>query len=424
MNSDQLNTLLEKAHQAALDNEPSLAIEYYGRLLAESASQQEDAAVKEMRLRALTARGQLMGELGDQEGALASFNQCYLEAGSSQQAVEALALLGDQYSQMGQHYKALEANQEALQLAEALNYTGGRAHALMRMGWTQVSLGRVEESLVTLNKAYALFKQVDDKLGQLRSLNRIGIARMRQGEVDKAILAFKRSLEIGREVGDRETAIDLGNLGECYQMLFDMEQALLYHQEGLAIAERLKLTGVAVDLCRNLGVDLYYLGRVDEGLEYLRRALALSEEIDRPDALSQALYSLALAEVELGEVTAAREHGQRLKELAEKTNARGYLADALHILGLCHERDGERAVAEQLWQQALFLAHETNRRMLLWQLHGALSRISNNPALKDVHNRIAAEVIQQIAFPIEDENLKQKFLNAPAVREVLRKAAG
>jgi hypothetical protein len=81
-------------------------------------------------------------------------------------------------------------------------------------------------------------------------------------------------------------------------------------------------------------------------------------------------------------------------------------------------------VAEQLWQQGLFLAHEANRRMLLWQLHGALSRISNNPALKDVHNRIAAEVIQQIAFPIEDENLKQTFLNAPAVRDVLRKAAG
>jgi tetratricopeptide (TPR) repeat protein len=158
-------------------------------------------------------------------------------------------------------------------------------------------------------------------------------------------------------------------------------------------------------------------------VEHLRRALALSEEMDRPDTQSQALYSLAIAEVELGDIAAAREHGQRLKELAEKTNARGYLADALHILGLCHERDGERTVAEQLWQQALFLAHETNRRILLWQLHSALSRISNNPALKDVHNRIAAEVIQQIAFPIEDENLKQKFLNAPAVQTVLRQAA-
>jgi tetratricopeptide (TPR) repeat protein len=244
MNSDQLHTLLEKANQAAHDNEPPLAIEYYGRLLAKSGANQDDPAVKEMRLQALAARGRLMGESGDQEGALASLNQYYLEAGSSQQAVEALALLGDQYSMMGQHAKALEANQEALQLAEALNYTGGRAHALMRMGWTQLSLGRVEESLGSLNKAYALFKQVEDKLGQLRSVNRIGIARMRQGEVDKAILAFNRSLELGREIGDRETAIDLGNLGECYQMLFDMEQALLYHQEGLAIAERIKLIGV------------------------------------------------------------------------------------------------------------------------------------------------------------------------------------
>lgn len=423
MTPDQLKTLLEQAEQAAHDNEPALAVEHFGHLIAESTTMATDPAVREMRLRALAERGRLLGEMGHQEQALASFNQYYLEAGTSQHAVEALALLGDQYSQMGQHAKALEANQEALQLAEALNYTGGRANALMRMGWTQLSLGRVEESLTSLNKAYSLFTQVEDPLGQLRSVNRIGIARLRQGEIDKAILAFQRSLELGRQIGDRETAIDLGNLGECYQLLFDMEQALVYHQEGLAIAERIKLVGVEVDLCRNLGVDLYYLGRVEEGVEHLRRALRLGEEMDRPDAMCQAFYSLALAEVELGEMADARQHGEALKKLAEQTNARGYLADALHILGLCHEQSGEKTVAEQLWQQGLFLAHETNRRMLLWQLHAALSRISANPALKDVHNRIAAEVIQQIAFPIGDEELKQKFLHAPAVRDVLSKAA-
>jgi tetratricopeptide (TPR) repeat protein len=421
---DQLTSLFEQANQAAQNNERPLAVEQFGMFLAKSVPYQDDPAVKEMRLRAWAERGRLMRELGDQEGALASYNQSYLEAGTSQQAVEALALLGDQYSQMGQHLKALEANQEALQLAEALNYTTGRAHALMRMGWTQIGLGRLEESLTSLNKAYSLFQQVEDKVGQLRSINRIGLAHMRQGQIDKAILALNRSLELSWEVGDRETAIELDNLGECYQLLFDMEQAMRHHQEGLAIAERIKLTALEADLCRNLGVDLYYLGRVEEGVAYLRRALFLGEEMEQPDVICQVLYSLAVAEVELGEVTAAREHGQRLKELAEKTNARGYLGDALYVLGLCHEQNGERAMAEQLWQQGLFLAHETNRRMLLWQSHSALSRISNNPSLKDVHNRIAAEVIQQIAFPIEDENLKQKFLNAPAVRDVLWKATG
>ncbi|MCI0398001.1 MAG: tetratricopeptide repeat protein [Chloroflexi bacterium] len=416
---ETLQRLLQQASAAAQNNEPALAVQFHSDLLAQSAGYGDNPAIKELRLQALARHGQLLGELGDQEGALASLNQYYLEAGTSQQAVDALALLGNQYSRMGQQLKALAVNQEALQLAVALNYTGGRAQALMHIGWTQLGLGRTEEALVNLNKAYALFSQINDQVGQMRSVSRIGIVHMSTGEIDKAIAAFKLSLNLGRGVGDRETAIDLGNLGECYQMLFDMEQALACHQKGLAIAERTKLQVVSVDLCRNLGLDLYYLGRIEEGLAYLRRALTMSEEIERPDLHTQALYSLALAEVEQGEVDAARQHGQQLKALAEATNARGYLAYALHILGLCHEKERDWVAAEQAWQQAVFLAHETNWRALLWQLHAALARIASNPALAGIHKRIAAEVIQQIVEPIEDEALKQKFLAAPPVQAIL-----
>lgn len=413
-----LQQLLQEASTAVQNNEPALAVQLYKDVLSQSA-QNDDPAAHEIRLQALTEYGRLLSELGDQEEALATFNQCYLEAGTSHQAVDALALLGNQYSMMGQQFKALEVNEEALQLAIALNYTAGRAKALMYRGWTQLSLGRAAESIANLDKAQALFRQIDDNLGQMQSASRIGIVHMSEGALDKAIVAFELSLTLSREIGNRETAISLGNLGECYQNLFDMEKALIYHQEGFAIAERTQLQAVMTDLCRNLGVDLYYLGRTEEGLDYLHRALSMSQDIDRPDLLYQALYSLALAQVEQGQTDAARQHGQELRALAEANNARGYVGNSLHILGLCHEKEGDFASAEQAWQQAIFLAHETNWRVLLWQLHAALSRISANPALAEIHNQIAAEVIQQIIYPIEDESLKQKFLSAPPVQAVL-----
>jgi tetratricopeptide (TPR) repeat protein len=415
---DTFQELLNQAKIATQNNEPTLAVQIYQNLLSKS-SDSDDPAVIDVRLTAFAQYGQLLGELGDQDGALDLLNQYYLEAGTSKQAVDALALLGNQYSMMGRQLKALEVNDEALQLAVALNYTDGRARALMYRGWTQLSLGRTEEALANLTKAQALFRQINDKLGQMQSASRIGIIYMSDGALDKAIGAFEISLKLAREVGNRETAISLGNLGECYQLLFDMEQALIYHQEGLVIAERTQLQAVTIDLCRNLGVDLYYLGRVDAGLSYLRRACDMSETIERPDLRYQALYSLALAQVEIGEMDAAREHGEALKTLAEANKARGYVAYALHIIGLCHEKAGDFVSAEQAWQQANFLAHETNWRVLLWQLHAGLSRISSSPALSDIHNQIAAEVIEQIIYPIEDETLKQIFLSAPAVQAVL-----
>lgn len=176
------------------------------------------------------------------------------------------------------------------------------------------------------------------------------------------------------------------------------------------------------DVTRNLGFDLWRLGRVEEGLEYLNQALALSQETGNPDVELQTLYSLALVKIEQGETEKAHEFARRLKGLAEAANTRGYMADALHVSGLYHEKQGEMALAQQMWQEALFLAHETSRRMLLWQLHAALARISENPALSQVHYRIAAEVIQQIAYPIQDEGLCEKFLHAPPIRAILREA--
>ena len=72
-------------------------------------------------------------------------------------------------------------------------------------------------------------------------------------------------------------------------------------------------------------------------------------------------------------------------------------------------------------QEALFLAHETGRRMLLWQIHAALSEIAPNKALANVHDRIASEIIIQILDPVDDEALCQTFQKAPPVRAIFER---
>jgi hypothetical protein len=48
-----------------------------------------------------------------------------------------------------------------------------------------------------------------------------------------------------------------------------------------------------------------------------------------------------------------------------------------------------------------------------------LAQIAQQPSLASVHNRIAAEVIQQIAEPFTDLTLKAGFLAAPPIAAVL-----
>jgi tetratricopeptide (TPR) repeat protein len=437
MNTADLNQLLEQAAAAATGKHHFRAIHLYTDLLALTEPRSSNKSTRETRLIALRERGRLNNLLGDPLVALADYEQYYQEAGDSIHAVDALVFIGNQCTYMNRTKRAMEAHRDALQLAQTLNYTAGQAKALGGLGLVFTFLDRPEEALTDLRKSLVLFEKVKDKVEQARGVkdkveqargwNRIGVVHVHLGQLDKAIAAFQASFDLAREVGQKEpiametAIISVNNLGECYQRLFDMEQALVNHQKGLAMAEETELPYLEADLLRNLGVDLQHLGRVEEGIACLHRSLQLSVDTNQPDVEVQALYSLAMGEFQRGNLEQAEARAEHLSEVADRRNIQGSQAEALYVLGLYQEKIGQVEAAQRLWQQALFLAHETGRRMLLWQIHGVMARIASNADLAAVHNRIAVEIIHQIAQPIENEALREKFMQASPVREIVER---
>ena len=412
--------LLQQAQEAQALEHYGQAIHLYEELLAQIGRETADLDLKEMRLTALREQGQLWHRLGNQQVGLERFERYYLEAGTSRRAIDALALIGHQQSLMGQHKKALGAHREALQLATALNETEGRAKAYSGIGLALWGLGRLEETLPNLEKALALFTQLNDFYQQRRVWNLLGLTYLDLGKIDKSIAAYQSALEVDQHrIDNWHRAIVLGNLGECYQCLFDMEQALVYHEEAMRLAEMIDAPSAVADICKNIGVDLVYLDEWERGIEHLYTALTLSKDTGQPDIEMQTLYQLVLAELQQSKITMAQEHAAALLELAEAGQATGYLADAYHALGLCHQYLGEHVEARQYWQQAILIAHEAGRQMLIWQLHAALAQIAPTPELATIHQRMAAEMIEQVIYPIEDVALRRKFLEAKPVQRVL-----
>ncbi|MBX3056145.1 MAG: tetratricopeptide repeat protein [Anaerolineae bacterium] len=418
MNHTSLTDMITQANEARRTHNTARAIELYTAVLEETDAKTDDPAIVEMRLLALRQRGLLQRRLGHQEAAMSSYRQFRQEARTSQQTVLSTELVAQQHSSMGEHDQAMGLHREALQLAETINFTYGRALTRQGLAATYFYLGRHEEALSHIEKALSLFRQLEDVEEKMRTWNWKGMIHQRQGQLDKSIVAFQAALVDGRQVGEMETAVILTNLGESYQLLYDMQQALVYHREALTLAEKIDLPSMEVDMKRNLGIEMAYLGQIAEGIENLRQSLRLSEVVGQPFLTYQAIYSLALAEYAGGHIAKAAEYGQRLHDLADQNNARDFRAQAMHILGLCAQAEGDPVRAEQWWQQALFLAHETGQQTLLWQLHAALAEIAPNPALANTHCRIAAEVLEQIIYPIEDEALRQTFLTAPPVKAV------
>ncbi len=380
-----------------------------------------NSELRQLRLRARERLGELLIRLGRHAEAMAQFEAYRNEARTPEQKTNALSLIGRLLTNMGRLSEARQILQEALLVANDLG-AEVQANAHLGMGNALYESGQLEEALAHLDRALIGFVQSGDREQQLRVRNSQGMAYIRLGQTDRAIKAFQEGLRLARQLGARATAILLNNLGEAYQNLFDMEQALIHHEEGLKIAESTQLASNMADLSRNMGVNLVYLGRLAEGIAYLYRALSLSEEAGRTTVKLQTLYALSLAEGEAGNLPMAHTHAQVLLELAREKSARVYEADALHALGRYHKLAGNAAQAEQYWQQASFLAHETEQRMLLWQIHAEMAEVATLPGLADVHRRIATEVIEQIAYPIADKKLREKFLAAPRVRALMTAA--
>lgn len=419
MDSAHLLQLLERAHLARDSQAHDTAVRLYADLVTQTSGLANEPGMREIRLEALRENGRLQRLLGQQQAALACFQQLYMDVGSGEQAVDALALLANQYNSMGRYDEALQACREAIQLTEALNYTAGRAVAFQALGRAYAHQGRSEEAISNMRKALALFEQLGNRPETARTHNWIGIVCIDLGHIDKAIHAFRQALEYASDISDVLRCTVLNNLGECFQYLFDFEQALAYHRQALQIIRQLKLVTPEDDVVRNLGVDLCRIGQIEEGIAHLYDALRLTESNGNQDVRLQVLDSLVLAEIQRDRPDAALQHAQTLKIEAEKVKARHHQARALYAVGLCYQHLSEAVTAEQMWHQALFLAHETQQQGLIWQIHARLAEIVGIAPLAETHNRIAAEVIDQIVYPIEDENLRQKFLQAPGVRAVM-----
>lgn len=418
----ELQQIVAEAEKALDGNLPWVAVELYTNILAETDPRTDSTETKELRLTALWERGRILGQIGEGEAALSAFEQYLNEANEDRHRVRALEAIATALRQMGRYPEARQQYEASLKLAESIMYPYGRANALKGLGIYHHLLGHDDEAKIYFQQAYTLFKSSGHVSGQISTLVSMGLVQS-YNEIDKAIATYNEALNLARNVGQLNDVITiLNNLGESYQDLFDMEQALAIHQEALVLAEQAQYRTIQADLYRNIGVELTFLGQPEAAMPNLEQALQISREVNDPDVEAQTLYSLALAESAQGNGVRAEQYARELQELANRNNSERYRARAMYALGLAKQKQGEPIAAAEQWQQALFLSHQTHQQMLLWQIHASLAEVSTITGLGAVHRRIAAEIIQQIAQPIKEEALQQKFLAAAPVATVLAHA--
>jgi tetratricopeptide (TPR) repeat protein len=402
---------------ASSEQEFDKAIQYFTEALA------FDRLPVLFRARVFEYRGLCFWLIGEFKAAEKDYNESLTTSDNIDQKARARVRLGELADFRGEYLQALALYNEALQEATDTENLLVIGRARRGLGILERRQGNTDRALSQLTQALAIFRQGGETREQGRVLTSLGRTRQARGEYQQALAAHREAYLILESVNDRwRVAQAVNDIGECHQALYDIEKAYEHHQRALQLATKSGAKLLIPEIKRNLGVDLVELGQYDQGLVYLQAALQGTRLHGNREHEALTLYHLARAYLHYGNDGLAVQVVLALTHLAEQINADRFRALAAFVHGELLYHQGRKAEALIELNLAMLAAQTAVDRGILWKLHAAMSHATENENIAAVHLNIAAEFIRQTAEPLQDEQLRQSFLNAPPVLAVLQAA--
>ena len=223
--------------------------------------------------------------------------------------------------------------------------------------------GYSREAVDLLAKSVTACRKLEDRQGEGTQLGNLGIAYSNLGQVEKAIGYYGQALAISQEIGDRRSeGVWLGNLGQAYRDLGEVEKAIGYHEQALAISQEIgdrRSEGVWLG---NLGIAYSNLGQVEKAIGYYEQALAISQEIGDRRNEGVWLDNLGQAYRDLGEVEKAIGYHEQALAISQEIGDRRSEGVWLGNLGIAYSNLGQVEKAIGYYEQALAISRKIGDR--------------------------------------------------------------
>ncbi len=293
-------------------------------------------------------------------------------------ARERLALTGQGVEQVVNYYTCLAENQSKRGPVGYAALDEARGHILAvltgcaaRRAWEPVrSLVKAVDSYLDITGHWTEWQTVlKAGLAAAQGLGRpddegaflthLGIASSALGQVDRAIEYYQQALALHHEMGNRHgQGAVLGNLGIVYGGLGRHEQAIEYFQQALIIEEEIGDHQGQMAQLANLGSAYGELGQVERAIEQFQQALALHQEGSDWGAQGILLGNLGNAYRELGQNERAVVYLEQALTIQKEIGDRNGQAITLGNLGLAYQALSQPGLARQYSDEALAIFEE------------------------------------------------------------------
>jgi two-component system, NtrC family, sensor kinase len=208
-------------------------------------------------------------------------------------------------------------SKEAIDLAEPIHYTKGKAEGYRTFGFCLIRLSKHQEALEYCERALPLFESLNDLDGQASIHGYFGIIQRSLGNYASSLEFLLTFSALSKQTGNKEA-----------------ESLSYYH----------------------LGATYKYLGDYETALNYLLQCLSLGRSVNSWIAESSSLKLIALIYFETGDFTHAIDYNHASLELIRKAGDKWGEAGCLDNIGLIHFKLKDYIKALEFCSQALSIS--------------------------------------------------------------------
>lgn len=250
---------------------------------------------------------------------------------------------------------------EALKLAQSLNYQYGISDAYHKQGVAFYYKDDYENTLISYNKSLAIAKQINNKKLIAQALSWTGALYRIQNDFPQAIKQLNEAIFYAKQINDDERIVYcLRNLGEVYRVQQIGDSAIGYFNQAQKLAEKINDENQQAYILTAIGEVYRQQSDLSLALKYLNESIDISIKVNNKSLASNNYYSVGEIYLSSSEHNKALEYFQKSLLLAKSLKDNIRMADCYAAMGDVFRTQADIENAEEYYKKSLSISTQIN----------------------------------------------------------------
>lgn len=283
----------------------------------------------------------------------------------------------------------------------------------LKRGTVAFFRGDLESAGIAYQKALNLARENRDTFLEAAALEGLGVVATKEEHYDEGIDWDRSALQLARSVGAQQSvARTLGNMGWCYRMLGEYENALTLYEQAEEASKQAGVTGDQIYWLT--GIANVYSDEHDYAAAepVLKQALAIARSHDDKDTVEVSLNDLSAIALETGRVELAESYQKEAAEVEQVNPNQSEELQSGLMRSCIDEKKGDHKLAEEGLRRVISNAQANSSQK--WEAEARLAQVYADESLNgraEEEFRHSLNTITTARSSVQAEELRLSFLS-------------